>query len=80
MIATASITNRGGKKENEDTVRIKQDQDHICVVVADGLGGHGGGQIASQTVAEEIMNYDARNGLDNSSKMTEAFFKADKEY
>lgn len=78
MIAAASITNCGGRKENEDTVRIKQNGNHICVVTADGLGGHGGGQIASQTVADVIMNYDSQDGLDSNIKITEAFALADK--
>ena len=79
MIAAASVTNCGGRKENEDTIRIKQNENNICVVVADGLGGHGDGQIASQTVAAVIMNYDSKRGLNSDAKIVEAFALADVE-
>ncbi len=55
MIYTAIYTDRGGRDENEDTVRIRrQSADEACLVVADGLGGHGGGSIASAAAAQTI--------------------------
>lgn len=55
LIKTASYTDIGGRVCNEDTVRITQHRrGSLCVVVADGLGGHGGGDVASQTAAEVI--------------------------
>lgn len=54
MISTAKITNCGGRQQNEDTVKIEEGQLGICAVVADGLGGHGGGQIASGVAAQVI--------------------------
>jgi serine/threonine protein phosphatase PrpC len=53
-IEVASCSETGGRDYNEDSVRIFN-QDGICsVVVADGLGGHGGGQLASSTAADTI--------------------------
>jgi len=53
-IETAICNYQGGRKHNEDNVRCLT-LDNICaIVVADGLGGHGGGQIASSIAADYI--------------------------
>lgn len=55
MMDLASYSDRGGRAENEDSVReLRQDPDRLCLVVADGLGGHGGGSLASSTAVEVI--------------------------
>ena len=54
MIATASYTDTGGRPHNEDTVRLAWQKGGLCLVVADGLGGHGGGGLASAAAAEVI--------------------------
>lgn len=54
MIATASYTDTGGRPCNEDTVRLAWQKGGLCLVVADGLGGHGGGGLASAAAAEII--------------------------
>ncbi len=57
MIQIATYSNIGGRPENEDTVKYASNQaGQLCVVLADGLGGHGGGKIASSTTAETICN------------------------
>ncbi len=56
MLYTASYTDIGGREDNEDTVRVSRvGDDQICLLVADGLGGHGGGQMASFTAAETVQ-------------------------
>ena len=43
-LQTAYYTHIGGRSCNEDSVRLYQHpRGSLCVVVADGLGGHGGG-------------------------------------
>lgn len=55
MILTASYSNIGGRACNEDTVKIVFKGNHqVCAVLADGLGGHGGGAQASAAAAETI--------------------------
>lgn len=56
MILTASYSDIGGRPCNEDTVGIRTiGSDRACVLVADGLGGHGGGDRASQAAARTIL-------------------------
>lgn len=57
MLYTASYTNIGGREDNEDTVQIsKAGAGQICLLVADGLGGHGGGRMASVAAAETVQS------------------------
>ncbi len=49
-----SITNRGGRQNNEDSVRSAHSENVWCFVLCDGLGGHQCGEIASALVAETI--------------------------
>lgn len=55
MLDFASYTDIGGRARNEDTVRhTVKGEDALCLVLADGLGGHGGGELASAAAAESI--------------------------
>lgn len=55
MLEIATYTDIGGRARNEDTVRyVTQGEDSLCMVLADGLGGHGGGEQASAAAAESI--------------------------
>lgn len=55
MLDIATYTDIGGRARNEDTVRhVSRGKDGLCVVLADGLGGHGGGELASAAAAESI--------------------------
>lgn len=54
MIDYAIITNKGEKENNEDTVKVFLNQQLLSYgfVLADGLGGHGHGDVASQFVVD----------------------------
>ena len=54
MLRTASYTDCGGRPYNEDTCLGCTREKSLCLVVADGLGGHGGGEQASQMAAQVI--------------------------
>ena len=53
-ITTYSYTNRGGRSHNEDSVHLVSQAGRTVLALADGLGGHGGGQRASALAAEEV--------------------------
>lgn len=51
MVDIASYSSPGGRDYNEDSAAVWNGGSRQCVIVADGLGGHGGGQTASSTAA-----------------------------
>jgi serine/threonine protein phosphatase PrpC len=51
----ATLSRTGGRAVNEDYVDFLQMDDASCWVIADGLGGHQGGAIASKTVVEAAL-------------------------
>lgn len=55
MMNTYSYTDIGGRPHNEDAVCIRQTgENQLLAVLADGLGGHGGGEIASGIAVETL--------------------------
>lgn len=48
-------TSVGGRQNNEDTVSVKSDRKTLLTIVADGLGGHADGEIASG-IAAQVLN------------------------
>lgn len=53
-MTTYAYTNQGGRDHNEDSIRANWDERRTVLVLADGLGGHGGGERASALAAEAV--------------------------
>jgi serine/threonine protein phosphatase PrpC len=51
----SQINNRGGREYNEDAWQTARGRNSYCYVVADGLGGHGGGDIAARKACEGVI-------------------------
>lgn len=49
------FSQNGPRDKNEDFIIV--DEPKFVFVVCDGMGGHDGGEIASKTVAETIVNH-----------------------
>ena len=73
----ACITNKGGKAVNEDSVWVKQFPAGIAVCVADGLGSHGGGDIASRAVVDVLETQMSNSGYSEDSLIEKWFHDAD---
>lgn len=56
IINAAILTEIGGRKENQDYAGFYQQPGRGCYLVADGLGGHSGGALASRAVGEGVIN------------------------
>jgi PPM family protein phosphatase len=53
--ATASVTSKHGRPDNQDYAGYIVLGGLACWVVADGLGGHKGGEVASQLAVDQII-------------------------
>jgi PPM family protein phosphatase len=49
------LSERGGRQNNEDACGHWRSERQLCAVLADGAGGHGGGDIASRLAVREIV-------------------------
>ena len=74
-ILTASISDCGGKSVNDDTVKILEDRG-VYVFVGDGLGGYAGGQMASSTAAEVMLEAARQENLTVEENLSQAAAKA----
>ncbi len=55
MITCSLITDKGMRDHNEDMVGYRQIGERYCFVLADGLGGHGKGEVASKLAVDTIL-------------------------
>lgn len=73
-----AFTNKGKREYNEDFFGVAEHQASTCYVLADGLGGHGGGDIASMTAVKTICSLFEQDGY-NDAFFESAFQKAQEE-
>ena len=55
QIELAILSRQGGREYNEDACGHWHSDNHLCCVVADGAGGHGGGDIAARIAVRHII-------------------------
>lgn len=63
MLKYAEISCRGKREYNEDSIDCIKTVNGYCFVLADGLGGHGHGDVASQLVTESVVSEFKINGI-----------------
>lgn len=57
------LSKQGSREINEDCAGIRTGEDSFLCVLADGLGGHGKGEVASRTAVETSIELYAREGI-----------------
>lgn len=62
MISYDLLTDMGSRGNNEDSVGMFQSGEAYCFVLADGLGGHGKGEVASRIAVEQAVTTFAQAG------------------
>ena len=69
-ISYHSITDKGGRAVNEDSLGILPTKDALYFLLCDGLGGHGSGDIASSFVVEQ-MKANLEKGISVEESITQ---------
>lgn len=68
-LEVALMTDRGGRKYNEDACGHWHSKRHLCCVLADGAGGHGGGDIASRIAVQELIGRFAQQPTERAADL-----------
>lgn len=72
-----TITNQGGRPVNEDSIGVTEYGDLACFVVADGLGGHGKGEVASRLAVQAFDGvFSAPEEKPLTELLSDAFLRA----
>lgn len=79
MISYSLFTNQGDRDYNEDAVGVEQVEDKYCFILADGLGGHGGGAEASALVVNQVKSVFAKEREVSVECMKKCFETAQEE-
>ena len=61
-----TFTNKGTREINEDRCGVAMHEDSYCFTVADGLGGHGNGEIAARAAVDAICTMFVDEGYSDS--------------
>ncbi len=78
QLELAIQSRRGGRNYNEDACGHWHSDTHLCCVVADGAGGHGGGDKASKLAVEHIITTYAANPVGSPEAIRAMIVDADR--
>jgi serine/threonine protein phosphatase PrpC len=63
------LSEPGGRKRNEDACGYWSSERQMCCVLADGAGGHGGGDVASRLAVESLLGQFAGGPVANGAEL-----------
>lgn len=78
MIDIYSYTSRAGREHNEDSMGFVHTTDGAVAVVADGLGGHQGGDVASKTAVDAFLAQPPDGDFDSREWLAQRFEDANR--
>jgi len=76
MIDFTGYSERGTRDTNEDSYLTESGSGYFLAVLADGLGGHGGGQAASEAACAAIVNHLKRQPVLDKNNLNAAVSEA----
>lgn len=77
MVRFSMISDTGSRPCNEDSIGMYEKEGDFCFLLADGLGGHGKGEVASSLAIETCVEEFMAEGVDGEF-LDRAFLKAQK--
>lgn len=77
-IEYACFSNIGDNTVNEDSVQVVEKGEIICFIVSDGLGGHGGGKMASEIVTRSVCDVIRDRSILSKELIDRCFLSAQK--
>ncbi|WP_321416512.1 Stp1/IreP family PP2C-type Ser/Thr phosphatase [uncultured Methanomethylovorans sp.] len=69
----ASATHQGSRSNNEDSFTVANIENHLLLLVADGLGGHNAGEVASE-LACEVIKQTVKDNIEKALFPSELLF------
>jgi PPM family protein phosphatase len=75
-VEIVALSKQGGRNYNEDAHGHWYDGQYVACIVADGAGGHGGGDVASDTVRRSVLEDFAAQPHFDAQRMREHLLKA----
>ena len=68
-LEVALLSDRGGRSYNEDACGHWHSGRQLCCVLADGAGGHGGGDIASRLAVQELIGRFSQHPTERATEL-----------
>lgn len=75
-LEVAILSETGGRRVNEDACGHWHSERQLCCVLADGAGGHGGGDIASRTTVEHVIGRFALKPTEQGAALADLLLQA----